>query len=207
MSPRTDSDFVDQLRAMAATTPVIAVPGAATIVRAGRSRVARRRSVYAGAFGVVLMAGAGFTALAQPANLLSAEHSAADAAVAYEQPLYPPAPRLEGGAEAPDAAGPEAAIAPTDIEISPHDEVADETRSVAEAPVGSDSSITDDAELPLDAVATDTDVEAASSQRASGLSPLAASLGAAGVASLAAATGLAIRSRKLQPAVARVPRG
>jgi len=59
----TDADFVAQLRGMAGTTPGVAVPGAATIVAAGRSRLARRRSIYSGVLGAVLLAGAGFATM------------------------------------------------------------------------------------------------------------------------------------------------
>jgi len=63
MSHNSDAEFVAQLRGMATSLPPISVPGTESIVRAGRSRVARRRSAFAGAFGFALLAGAGLTTL------------------------------------------------------------------------------------------------------------------------------------------------
>jgi hypothetical protein len=61
----SDADFVNHLRHLAVATPGITVPDPGAIVRAGRSRVARRRSVFAGAFGVLLFAGAGIATMPQ----------------------------------------------------------------------------------------------------------------------------------------------
>jgi len=166
VSDVSDADFVNHLRHMAAATPVIAVPGADTIVRAGRSRVARRRSVYAGAFGLALLAGAGLATMPQVGVVNPGVQPIA--AVSEAAPFAPLDSRLDSrtGPSEPVAIAPLAQ--PTEVQL-----------------------------------AADELVEAGSSSVSQRISPLATGLGIAGAASLGTAAGLAVRSRKLQPATVR----
>jgi len=176
MSHNSDLEFVTQLRGMAATPPVIAVPAAATIVRAGRSRKARNHSVFAGAFGVALLAGAGFTMLPQTVGNSQLEVEAPVAAITHVEPLVrgvePMTTRLPEAAVGLEAGEAFDAIAPT--------------------------------EAVVPGTETEQYVEAGGTTTAHAISPWAAGLGIAGAASLGTAAGLAVRSRRIQAAPVRV---
>jgi len=171
MSSQTDHEFVEQLRSMAAATPVIAVPGSATIVQAGRSRIARRRSIFAGAFGLALLAGAGLSTLPQLGVIGSVTPTAPMAAVAHLEPVSP----LHSRAIPLDQAEVDALAAPL---VDP-----------------GDFGQVDEADAPEALL-----VDASAQVGIRNLTPLATGLGIAGAASLGTAAGLALRSRRLQPA-------
>jgi len=189
-----DLEFVEQLRGMAGSTPDIAVPGVGTIVRVGRSRVARRRSLFASAFGVVLLAGAGISTMpqvglvgpganVQPIAAMSQPEQIAPARGLLIEPGAAPESAEPASAGAPNVESPVAAIAPLDQALE---------YSIGDYP-GAEQTMNDAAV-----------VEAAGSSAAANWSPWATGLGIAGTASLATAAGLALRSRKLAPAPVQV---
>jgi len=84
--PAVDAEFVASLRGMADNAaPHLAPPSAATVIPLARRRVARRRSVISGAFGVALLAGAGITQIV-PAGLPLPGGPGSSAPLAYVSP-------------------------------------------------------------------------------------------------------------------------
>jgi len=205
MSHQVDSDFVDQLRGMAATTPVIAVPGAETIIRAGRHRMAQRRSAYAGAFGVVLLGSAGLSTMLPGFGGVAVTEQLTAPVAHFEAPA--PAVGAPESVLAPNSRGAEAgATAAEPLESLAYDGVAPlDTQLVqpTDLPVLEDANL-DSAGLDS-ARLEDESIEATGATIAPThqLSPLATGLGIAGVAALGTAAGLALQARRLTPALAK----
>jgi len=179
MSQPLEQDFVAQLRGMAGSTPVIAVPSTETIVRSGRSRVARRRSLYTGALGLALFAGAGIATMPNfgaPAPIVQATP-----VVAAQHDIANP---LDTRVLAPEG------IVATD-QVSP---LIETTEAVQPA----------ETVQPTEATVGDSVVEAGGRTQTNRLAPLATGLAVAGTASLATAAGLIVRSRQLAPVPVRV---
>jgi len=192
-----DLEFVEQLRGMAGSTPDIAVPGVGTIVRAGRSRVARRNSLFTSAFGVVLLAGAGISTMPHTGLVGPGASVQPVAAMSQVEQVAPARGLLLAPGAAPES---DAAVADAAVESAGVSGPSVESPIAAIAPLDQalEYSVSD---YPADDAAT---VEAAGANSDLAWSPWATGLGIAGTASLATAAGLALRSRKLAPASVRI---
>lgn len=118
-----DAEFLASLRGMVdAAAPQFTMPTAASVVPMARRRLARRRSIISGAFGVALLAGAGVTQLAVGAG--SGVGGGVGVPIALEPTVVAPAPAPEAGS-LPEPAAEPIGIAPLDgngVGIAPADD-------------------------------------------------------------------------------------
>ncbi|MDR2703614.1 MAG: hypothetical protein LBB58_04655 [Cellulomonadaceae bacterium] len=130
MSIDQDTEFLASLRGMVNdVTPNIAPLSAATVIPAARRRIAHRRSLISGAFGVVLLAGAGATQMLPmvqtptPITVMAGEIGAD--VTGGEVGIAPLDTARDGRSITP------ATIAPLSQDISPHGIPADSEAEVA----------------------------------------------------------------------------